>query len=127
MYTSLNGKERKPNLENFLNIYYTSFKSVLQLGDHEFPFTEAQLKEEYHNKNLFGFCMAVMLMPLVLQEEKYLDLDACTDDNLDQIMDEHRNNVLGMLEKNSLIRPRFLDMYDEMIEYGAIGMDISKI
>ncbi|KAK8734904.1 hypothetical protein OTU49_005723, partial [Cherax quadricarinatus] len=119
MYTSFNGPERKDNLETFLNVYYESLREVLEAGGTKAEFTSQELQEEYHKKNLFGLIMAMMVVPIVVsQAAEIMDLDNITDGDF---VENHRERMLKQLDSNPLLRPRFLSVFDDMLEYGIIS------
>lgn len=122
MYTSLNGPDRRENLQTFLKTYHDSFSRTLQEAGTPAPFTLEQLRQEYHRKNLFGFIMAMMVVPILVSEAgEVMDLDKVVDDDVEKFMEEHRQNTLRQLDNNSVLRPRLLSIFDEMLEYGIIS------
>lgn len=121
MYTSLNGNDRRENIDSFLNSYYNSFSRVLKDGDEDSPFTIEELKREYRNKHLFGLLMATMVVPIVVSEAtEVMDLDNLKSDDVELFMKEQRERMLKQLDSNPLLRPRLLSVFDDMVEYGVI-------
>nr|XP_053644318.1 uncharacterized protein LOC128696924 [Cherax quadricarinatus] len=122
MYTSFNGPERKDNLETFLNVYYESLREVLEAGGTKAEFTSQELREEYHKKNLFGLIMAMMVVPVVVsQAADVIDLDNTTEGEHETFVEYLREKMLKQLDSNPLLRPRFISIFDEMLEYGVIS------
>ncbi|XP_045114676.1 uncharacterized protein LOC123506551 isoform X2 [Portunus trituberculatus] len=120
MYTSLNGPERKENLQSFLEIYYDTFLQVLSRAGKTMPFSLEELKKEYHRMNLFGFLMALMIVPLVVAEaSEVMDFDEFGED-VEESMKGYEEKMLAQLDTNPLLQPRLLATYDEMLEYGVI-------
>lgn len=121
LYTSLNGGERREHLNSFLKSYHNSFCNVLKDGDRDAPFTLEDLKGEYHNKNLFGLLMAVMIVPIVVSEAaEMLDLDNIDTDDVEVLIKDQREKSLQQVDNNPLLKPRLLSVFDEMIEYKVI-------
>lgn len=121
MYSSLNGPVRKNNLQAFLKTYYESFSQVLSDVGQKTPFTLEELKKEYHDKNLFGLLMCLMVVPFVVAEgSDVIDFDEMTGD-MEADMKQHQQKMLGQMETNPLLQPRLLATFDDMIEYGVIS------
>lgn len=121
MYTSLNGDDRRENLDYILNAYYSSFSQVLCDGKEHPPYTAEELKREYRAKHLFGLLMAIMVVPIVVSEaSEVMDLDNVKTDDVEEFMKEQRERMLKQLDSNPLLRPRLLSVFDEMVEYGVI-------
>ncbi|XP_063888968.1 uncharacterized protein LOC135115860 [Scylla paramamosain] len=120
MYTSLNGPERKENLQAFLEIYYDTFSQVLSGAGKAMPFNLEELKKEYHRLNLFGFIMALMVVPVVVAEAAdVMDLDEFSGD-VEEGIKNFQDKAMAQLDSNPLLQPRLLATYDEMLEYGVI-------
>ncbi|XP_045586387.2 uncharacterized kinase-like protein D1044.1 [Procambarus clarkii] len=121
LYTSLTGDIRKPNLDTFLSKYYNSFHSVLQEAKMDMPFTETWLLQEFREKNLVGALFAMMLVPMVLFEpEDVPDMSGDDKSDLEDIMNDFMKKGLEMIDTNPLMKPRFLAVFDEMMEVGII-------
>ncbi|KAK8393693.1 hypothetical protein O3P69_006785 [Scylla paramamosain] len=121
MYTSMTGEVRRPDLDGFLSRYYDSFCSVLEAGNHEVPFTRAELQQDFKTRNVHGAIFAMVLLPFVIMEpDDVMDLENGTDEDLDNMIDEMKQKSKNQWESNSLLRPRFLAMFDELMEAGVI-------
>ncbi|XP_050696772.1 uncharacterized protein LOC126985666 [Eriocheir sinensis] len=121
LYSSLEGQVRKNNLEAFMKTYYESFSQVLSNAGKKTPFTLDELKKEYHNQNLFGLLMCLMVVPFVVAEgNDVMDFLDMTDD-MEENMKVHQQRMLDQLDNNQLLRPRLLATFDEMVEYGVIS------
>ncbi|XP_045598758.1 uncharacterized protein [Procambarus clarkii] len=123
LYSSFNGPDRTPNLETYLKIYHTSFSSVLEAGGAAVPYTLEELREEFRRRMLFGCITGMFLIPIVLSEaEDVPDLDAMTDGNMEEFAKERQEVVLKMsMRDDGLLKHRFLDMFDDMLEAGIIS------
>ncbi|XP_071533071.1 uncharacterized protein [Panulirus ornatus] len=123
LYSSFNGPVRKLNFEEFLKTYHTSFSSVLKAGEAPVPFTLEELHKEFRQHKIFGCLSGMVLLPIVLSEAAdVMDFDEMTDDNIEEINKERLKKVVNMSQKeDDLLKPRFLDMFDDMIEAGVIS------
>ena len=117
-YLSVEGPLRKKFLNNFLCTYYSSFNNVLA-GAGQLPsFSFEQLKEEYRKKVGFGMCLALGFNPLIFAESQDLaNSFATTEEEFASMAKETGKN---MMKQNPIMRPMFLDLIDEMVEYGLI-------
>lgn len=122
LYSSFNGPDRKLNLEEFMKTYYDSFRSVLEAGEAPIPFTLEGLRQEFRNHMLFGCVSGMLLIPAVLSETvDVIELENITEENLDEVCQERRETVVTMSQREGgLLKPRLLDMFDEMTEAGVI-------
>ncbi|KAK8725671.1 hypothetical protein OTU49_010682, partial [Cherax quadricarinatus] len=121
LFTSLTGEVRKPNLDTFLDTYYSSFLSVMESADMDMPFTDTFIKQEFQRKNVFGALFAMMLVPIVLFEpEDVPDFSSGTDENIDEFMNNFRTKGLEMLDTNPHFKSRYLSIFDELMELGLI-------
>ena len=121
LYCSLNGDVRKAEMPNFFIKYYATFASVMAASAVPMKFTLKQLKEEFYNKNTFGLIMALMLIPIVLiNSEDAMDLEDFSEGDIEKKMEEYKESMMKQIQKNPLLKPRFLSLFDEMIESGVI-------
>ncbi|KAK3863019.1 hypothetical protein Pcinc_031168 [Petrolisthes cinctipes] len=122
LYGSFNGPDRQNNLKDFLDMYYSSFSSVLEAGDYPVPFTRQELEQEFRNKMKYGCLVGMFLVPIVLaEEEDTTDFINLTEDNIEEYNRDRKEMMENMVgRKDGLVRPRLLDMFDEMIEAGII-------
>lgn len=119
LYTSLDGHTRRSNITSFLDTYYECFKSVIESAQRDMPFTQEAFKQEFVDKHLYGFLFAIFIIPL----------SVCRSDQLpkgltDSFGKKQENLMLDMLDSNPLFRPRFLALFDEMMEDGIITCSI---
>lgn len=121
LYTSTVGDVRQPNLQEFLATYHSAFCSVLEAGNMVPPFTQAELVQEFKDKNVYGGIYAMVLLPfLIVESEDALDMSDKTDDDLDDMMEESKMKVRELIDKNPLMRPRFLSVFDDLIDSEVI-------
>ncbi|XP_027221638.2 uncharacterized protein [Penaeus vannamei] len=122
MFTSLNGSDRRENLDSILRSYYASFSRVLGVAKERPPYSFEELVREYRAKHLFGLLMGIMIVPLVVSEaSEVMDLDDVKTDDVELFMKEQRERVLKQVDSNPLLRPRLLSIFDEMVENGVIA------
>lgn len=106
---------------SFFANYYATFASVVAGGSVAMPFTLPQLHKEFQNRNMFGLMMSQMLIPVMLMEaEDAPDMEDFVGDNLEEKMEKFTQQLIEMLKKSPHLRPRMLDLFDEMIESGTI-------
>nr|XP_027220332.1 uncharacterized protein LOC113812621 isoform X1 [Penaeus vannamei]XP_027220333.1 uncharacterized protein LOC113812621 isoform X2 [Penaeus vannamei]XP_027220334.1 uncharacterized protein LOC113812621 isoform X3 [Penaeus vannamei] len=113
-HSSLEGFVRKTNLESFLDIYYSSFLSVAEAGKTAIPFSREELRQEYKNNLEYGLLLAMLVTVIVICEGDINkeDEDGFTD-SLKDVLDE-------LVATSPILRPRFLSIFDEMIENKVI-------
>ncbi|KAF2358973.1 Protein of unknown function DUF227 [Trinorchestia longiramus] len=120
-FTSLNGDTRKKGLKSYLAAYYNAFKEVYDAAKKPMQFTLDELHKEYINKLKFGLFMSLMVTPIVvMQAVDAPDFREISDDNIEKKMAELQENILGMIHTSPILRPRLLDMFDEMVEHGVL-------
>ena len=121
LYCSLNGDVRKAEMPNFFIKYYATFASVMAASAVPMKFTLKQLKEEFYNKNTFGLIMALLLIPAVLgNSEDAFDFEDFAGEDMEKKLEDYQELLLEQVQKNPLLKPRFLSLFDEMIESGVI-------
>ncbi|KAK3873165.1 hypothetical protein Pcinc_021802 [Petrolisthes cinctipes] len=119
MYTSLNGEVRIPNLNTFLDTYYDTFNTVMEAAGMDMIFTRSELLKEFRSMNVLGAIYAMAVVPFVLCEpEDTPDMDKA--ENIDEILMEVKEKTLVALNKYPLMKPRFLSIFDEMMDLGLI-------
>lgn len=119
LYCSLNGDVRTKNLTNIFNTYYASFASIMALAGQPLKFTVDELTQEFYAKNLFGLFMGMMLIPIVLMDsEDAPSFDDFKGDDMQKSMEQFQEKMMDTVQKNPLLTPRFLSMFDEMNESG---------
>ncbi|KAK3873164.1 hypothetical protein Pcinc_021801 [Petrolisthes cinctipes] len=119
MYTSLNGEVRIPNLNTFLDTYYDTFNTVMEAAGMDMIFTRSELLKEFRSMNVLGAIYAMMVVPFMLLEpEDTPDMDKA--ENMEELLMEVKEKTLIALDKNPLVKPRFLSVFDEMMDLGLI-------
>lgn len=119
LYTSVTGDIRTPNIDDFMSIYHSSYKKVLDGADLPMSFTEEDLMQEFRDKNKVGLMFGLMILPAVLMEPE--EIPNFSDKDIGTVMREARENAMDKLNTNSLFKPRFLSMFDEFLETGLIS------
>ncbi|XP_066937091.1 uncharacterized protein [Macrobrachium rosenbergii] len=119
LYTSVTGDVRKPNLDHFMSLYYSAYKRVLEGGNMPMHFTEEEIAEEFRSKNTFGLLFAVMIIPAILTEPE--ETPEFSDTDLETLMQDFRVLAMKKLKTNPLCKPRFLAVFDELMESGLIS------
>ena len=129
-FTSLNGDVRQEYLNDFLSNYYASFASTLASAKVLVPFTLNDLTKDYYSKNAFGLMTAAIAIPTILTDfENEPEMrsfsenisDKTTEAEIAKIMEDYNRKSTEYARKSSIIKPRFLSMFDELRESGLIG------
>ncbi|KAK4329423.1 hypothetical protein Pmani_000181 [Petrolisthes manimaculis] len=119
MYTSVNGEVRIPNVNTFLDTYYDTFNTVMEAAGMDMIFTRSELLKEFRSKYVLGAIYAMAVIPFMLlePEDKPDNLKA---KNIDELFLEWKEKALVALNKYPIIKPRFLSVFDEMMNLGLI-------
>ena len=129
LYCSLEGKTRRDELPNFLTNYYANFASVLAGTGVPMKFSLPHLKKEFHSKNYFGFVFGLGIVPTTLLKPE--DTPKASDFFKDEkrgARNAYRKKLNELTVKSPSLRPRLLDMFDEMQEYGLFEKSsVSKL
>lgn len=121
LYTSFNGDVRQANVQEFLAIYYNTFSSVLEAGEAAEPFTQKELVQEYKNKHEYGLLFSIMIATFVITDsEDFVNTDDVKEEDSQALFEEWMQSNISMMEKNPLLRPRLLSVFDEIIEFGVL-------
>ena len=119
MYTSLDGDYRKKNLPMLLETYYASFASVLSETKVPMPFSLPGLAKEFQRTIIFGFVMALMVVPTVLLEPKDAPaMDELLGNDNREAVAQHQLKVNAALSKSPNLYSRYLSVFDELNEIG---------
>ncbi|XP_064120750.1 uncharacterized protein LOC135225347 [Macrobrachium nipponense] len=119
LYTSLTGDVRKPHLDDFMSVYHSSYKEVLEGGHLQMYFTQEDLKREFRCKNKYGLLFVFMILPALLMEPS--EVPEFTDKDMETLALEFRAIALDKLNTNPLFKHRFLSVLDELKETGLIS------
>ncbi|CAL4091439.1 unnamed protein product, partial [Meganyctiphanes norvegica] len=123
LYSSFNGFERVKYFDKFLSAYYNAFSNTLKAGEIDPPFTLKELHEEFQRTQLFGCLTCLFLVPVVLADEKdIIDVEKVSEEKLHIYRKERQATLLDMASREgSLLKARFLETFDEMLEHGIIS------
>ncbi|XP_047501428.1 uncharacterized protein LOC125047255 [Penaeus chinensis] len=113
-YTSLEGHVRTSNLESFLDTYYSAFLGVTEAGKSSLPFSRQELRREYNHRLEYGLLLALLATVIVLCEGDVAE------ENEEDFSESVKKVLEKLVSKSTILRPRFLCMFDEMIENGII-------
>ncbi|XP_068230086.1 uncharacterized protein [Palaemon carinicauda] len=119
LFTSLTGDVRKPHFDYFMSLYHSSYKEVLEGGNLPMYFTQEELVQEFRDKNKYGLLFAFMILPALLMEPS--EVPEMTDKDMNTLAEEFRAIALDKLNTNPLCKPRFLSIFDELMETGLIS------
>lgn len=136
---SLTGHERKSNLDYYLDVYYGSFKTVMDSGGLAMPFTRGELADEYESKHLYGLFWAMAFLPAILSESEDIPDEFYTDDLLaasegpsgcsapqdtdgesagSPMNEKEKEEFLLKFKKNPDLTSRFLSLFDDIVGNG---------
>ncbi|XP_076032190.1 uncharacterized protein LOC143019993 [Oratosquilla oratoria] len=119
-YTSLNGSDRRKNLEKLLREYYAAFQEVITSGGLEMDFTFQELLEDYKTRNMLGFLKALIIMPTVLKKDgERFTLSKLDGENMKTVMKE-TEQLTVTLSNDPVIKERFLSVLDDMVVSGVV-------
>lgn len=119
-FTSLTGSVRSPNLTNFLSIYRSSYKDVMEAGGFDMHFNEDELLKEFRDKNVLGAIFGMLILPIVLMESDKVPDMSSKNMNVEKITNEFKTTAMEMLHTNPMMKPRFLAIFDDLMEAGII-------
>ncbi|XP_053635501.2 uncharacterized protein [Cherax quadricarinatus] len=120
LYTSLHGRDRQANWQDFLSSYYDTFRGVMDYGRRSMPFTMEELRQEYKEKMEYGILFAAMSVPFLLGENKDApDMINMKEENIAELSEALQEKTQNLVENNPLCRSRFLAIFDELIEQAA--------
>ena len=113
-YSSLDGPDRRRNLQCFLANYHSTLASALAGAGSQPDFDLQQLTQEYRNRNMFGLICSFIDAPnMIMNSEDVPDLGAVTDEKMQEFLDEQKRKSAETLQNNPLLRSRFLDTIDD--------------
>lgn len=85
-------------------------------------FTLQELRKEFTSKHVYGLIYGTMVvMTALLDTEDLPDIDFFFKGNADGALDKHREVANKFLLKSPSLRPRLLDLFDDMKEYGVFA------
>ncbi|XP_027217907.2 uncharacterized protein [Penaeus vannamei] len=122
LYTSLTGDVRKPNLDALLETYRGHFNGVMET-EGEGRLLEGEVLQEFRRLNILGAIFNMMIIcPMLMEPEDVPDFEMSGDDaaDMERVIAELRARSLEMVDTNPLMRPRFLSVFDELMETGLI-------
>ena len=121
IYSSVIGQHRRDFLPVLLAAYESSFNNVIACGNQKPLYNFDQLKKEFYKRNKFGLLMGLMLIPMmVATTEEVIDFNSVTDEEMEEFVNEQKEKNAKAMKTNPLLRPRLLDMIDEMVERGVV-------
>ncbi|XP_076066636.1 uncharacterized protein LOC143040002 [Oratosquilla oratoria] len=121
LYSSFNGEDRNANLEDFLDIYYDSFKQVLDAGKTQVPYTRHELADNFGDHYMFGIMMGMVFAAIVLADsEDVMDFTKIKEENMEESMQEWGERTTKVINKSPLAQSRLLCLFDELVKRGEI-------
>jgi len=120
---STTGEVRREHLEHLLTLYHTTLVDTLDILQSNISYTYEQFREDYKNSLLWGFNFAVGALPNVLaeKEEDVADMEEFFSSTIDkEAFEELMKKEQEKVTKSDVILERLGDLWDEMVEAGAI-------
>merc|ERR1719391_82388 len=116
------GEVRRKHLEHLLTLYHTTLMSTLDTLQSNISYTYEQFREDYKNSLLWGFNFAMGALPNVLaeKEEDVADMEEFFSTIDKAALDELMKKEQEKATKSDAILERLGDLWDEMVEAGAI-------
>ncbi|CAL4136747.1 unnamed protein product, partial [Meganyctiphanes norvegica] len=116
-YNVMNGTSRKAHRQKLLSLYYNSFRDVITGTGRSPPFTLKQLDDECRKKMVFGVLKGIMYTKMTIGAPEVLN-----DWNVrEEIKDGKAQSSVKGDSNEEEIRQRFLDIFEEMIQFGIVG------
>ncbi|XP_045586381.2 uncharacterized kinase-like protein D1044.1 [Procambarus clarkii] len=111
----LHGNDRKANWRDFLSSYYDIFRSVMEAGGRDMPFSLEELHQEYRDKMEYGIIYAIFFLPFLLGErEDAPDIINMKEEVMSNFLEQIRHVTSNMMENNPDFRSRFLALFDDL-------------
>ena len=127
MYTNMNVDSSQESIDDFLDVYYAHFASILAANNMTMKFTLPMLRKEFNARNMFGFLMAAGMIPRVLiEDDEDLELEISKELCILHVIEEVKKNAKKFIPKNPLLTSRFLTMFDELKRRGFFNFKLSK-
>jgi len=116
------GEVRRKHLEHLLTLYHTTLMSTLDTLQSNISYTYEQFREDYKNSLMWGFNFAMGALPNVLaeKEEDVADMEEFFSTIDKAALDELMKKEQEKATKSDAILERLGDLWDEMVEAGAI-------
>ncbi|XP_068230082.1 uncharacterized protein [Palaemon carinicauda] len=119
LYSSVSGDVRVPNIDHIMSVYHKSYKQVLEAAGLPMFFDEKELMEEFRAKNKLGVFFSMGFIPILLMEPE--EVPDMNETDMETILREWRAMAMEKLNTNPLCKPRFLSVFDELMETGLIS------
>ena len=87
------------------------------------PFTLTELAEEFYKFNVVGLFIGMCIIPVVILEPEDTPVFQKSKDkkSMAEALEELKKTALEQLDSNPLLEPRFLSLFNEMIDNGVIS------
>lgn len=121
LFSSMTAAERNDRLGDLLAIYYASFRAVAEATGLALPFTLEEVVGEFHKKITLGLIFGALAIPALLCEaQEAQEFNVASDEHTQNYVTKKRESVLNMVEKNPLMRPRLMSLYEDIRLYTTI-------
>ena len=121
LYSSLDGITRNSNKKQLFSEYYEKFSSILLANKITPKFSLEQMQKEFEAKSFYGLVAGSFILPTVLgNSEDCVDLDSLSGEDKQKKFEEYQENLISSMERNPLLRPRFLSFLDDVVAAGVL-------
>ena len=109
IHSSVTEETKHSHLQDFFDVYYDQFASILAANDQPIGFCLPMLKKEFYAKNVCGMLFATAVEPMDLLDSRE-DLD---------LVNDFENGIDGRegakcVQKSPLVASYFLNVCDEI-------------
>ena len=119
LFSSVNGDVRKNRIDHFMTVYHSSYKAVLEGAGHSMFFEKGDLLQEYRDKNKLGVLFGMgLIQALLLEPDEVPDM---SEKDLEKLQQDYNEMSMKRFETDPLFKPRFLSIFDELMEVGLIS------
>jgi len=119
--SSFDGPVRRNSLDKFLGTYYNAYKGCFP-PNANCHFTQQELRSEYEKTKMYGFVMALVILPLIVSTgDDVPEFDDVTDETLAAKMEEYSQDRFNAMANHPIFQPRFKAIIDEMIAAGILA------
>ena len=119
--SSFDGPVRRNSLDKFLGAYYNAYKGCFP-PNANCHFTQQELRSEYEKTKMYGFVMALVILPLIVSTgDDVPEFDDVTDETMAAKMEEYSQDRFNAMANHPIFQPRFKAIIDEMIAAGILA------
>ena len=115
IHSSVTEETKHSHLQDFFDVYYDQFASILAANDQPIGFCLPMLKKEFHAKNVCGMLFATAVEPMDLLDSRE-DLELVND--FENGFAGKEGAIAKFIQKCPLVASYFLNVCDEIKKRG---------